>query len=290
MSTLSKLFVVMILVLALVLLGVTSTLFAMRADFKHKWVEETRHHYQTQMIKSAELADAGARMGMLEERIKGMTQELENGKTELASERSQKEATRLELSNKQNEVDKLIANETNFVRALETQNQQFADKEKMVEEYKKRSADANNKMASMSQDLMYQRQETERLSKDLGSLENQFQELARDRQRLQETIAALNSRGVDTNVIAPRKALSGQVTAVATELDLVVISIGRDAGVNEGDEFTLYRGNTFVGKVTIDRVDRPWSSGRLTLKGKEEPRIGDQASNNVLATPGKSGN
>ena len=92
------------------------------------------------------------------------------------------------------------------------------------------------------------------------------------------------------NLIAPRKALSGQVTAVATELDLVVISIGRDAGVNEGDEFTISRGGTFVCKVTIDRVDRPWSSGRVTLKGKEEPRIGDNASNNVMATPGKSGN
>jgi len=70
----------------------------------------------------------------------------------------------------------------------------------------------------------------------------------------------------------------------------VVISIGRDAGVNEGDEFTLYRGGTFVGKIAVDKVDRAWASGRIILKGKEEPRIGDQASNNVLATPGKSGN
>jgi hypothetical protein len=128
----------------------------------------------------------------------------------------------------------------------------------------------------------------ERLGRDLGRLEADYQELARERQRLQETIAHLNSSAAGTSAVMPRRALSGQVTAVALELDLVVISIGRDAGVNEGDEFTIYRGATFTGKLTIDRVDRAWSSGRVTLKGREEPRIGDQATNQVLATPGQA--
>jgi hypothetical protein len=116
-------------------------------------------------------------------------------------------------------------------------------------------------------------------------LENRYQEVARERQRLEEIMAALNARGMETNLVAPRKALAGQVTAADAKQDLVVLSIGRDAGVNEGDEFTIYRGNVFVGKTTIDRVDRAWASGRMTLKGRDEPRIGDQASNNFLATP-----
>ncbi|HKS15813.1 MAG TPA: hypothetical protein VJU16_00715, partial [Planctomycetota bacterium] len=152
MSTLSKLFVVMILVLALVLLGVNATLFAMRADFKHKWTEEARHHYQTQMIKSAELADAGSRIAMLEDRVKALTQDLDNSKTEIASVRSQHEEARKELGLKQNEIEKLVANEGTFVRQLDVQNQQISDMDKKVEEYKKRSADANSKMQSAMQD------------------------------------------------------------------------------------------------------------------------------------------
>jgi hypothetical protein len=81
------------------------------------------------------------------------------------------------------------------------------------------------------------------------------------------------------------KALSGTVTAVAGDLGMVVISLGRDAGVREGDEFTVFRGNMFVGKIAVDRVDRAWSSGRLVLKGKEEPRVGDGVSRNALAGP-----
>jgi hypothetical protein len=290
MSTLSKLFVVMILVLALVLLGVNATLFAMRADFKHKWVEESRHHYQTQMIKSAELAESGSRNQLLIDANTGLKTENQGLATEIASLKSQNEANTKELANKQNEIDKLVAGVNTYGRQLEVQLQQVSDALARVEEYKKRTADALNKLSTSEQDRQYKIQEAERLGKDLGALENQYQELARDRQRLQETISALNAVGVQTDRVAPRKKIEGQVTAVAGELDLVVISVGRDAGVNEGDDFTVFRGGTFVGKVTIDRVDRAWASGRVSLKGKEEPRVGDNASNNVLATPGKSGN
>jgi hypothetical protein len=132
------------------------------------------------------------------------------------------------------------------------------------------------------------RQEAERLVKQLGELEKNYLEL-RDREKARVTTAHLNSLGIRTDVVAPRKPLQAQVTAVARELDLVVISIGRDAGVNEGDEFTIYRGSEFIGKIAVDRLDRAWASGRIVLKGKAEPRIGDQASNNVLAVPGKGG-
>lgn len=290
MSTLSKLFVVMIMVLALVLLGVNATLFAMRADFKHKWVEETRYHYQTTMIKSAEIADREARNQLLTESLNKGKADLQTAETEIASTRAQLEDARKQMGIMQTEIDKFAVGVGTLGRQLESQLQQIAAWEAEAKTQKERAAAAHNQRMTATQDLQYQRQESERLSKDLGSLEATYQELARDRQRLQETIAHLNAMGVRTDVIAPRKALSGQVTAVATELDLVVISIGRDAGVNEGDEFTIYRANLFVGKITIDRVDRAWASGRVTLKGKEEPRIGDQASNNILATPGKSTN
>ena len=81
--------------------------------------------------------------------------------------------------------------------------------------------------------------------------------------------------------------LIGTVTAVAPDMDLVVTSLGRDAGVSEGFEFTISRGEMFVGKIVIDRVDRAWSSGRITLKGKENPRIGDTVAINQLADQGR---
>jgi len=122
-------------------------------------------------------------------------------------------------------------------------------------------------------------------SPDLATAEGKYQELARERQRLQETIASLNSIGNRCDSIAPRRALSGKVMAVVDELDLVAINLGRDAGVNEGDDFTIYHGSTFAGRIVIDSVDRPWASGRIVLRGQERPRIGDDVSNGITLPP-----
>jgi len=290
MSTLSKLFVVLILVLALILLGVNATLFAMRADFKDKFIKESNYHYQTIAVTTAQIGDLDMQLKgeqhmneMNKDRIKSI-------ETELTNVKSQLETSRGELELKQGEVDKLVANLATFVRQLEVQLEQIRDASAKVDDYRQKLNAANSQRLTAVQDLQYLRQEAERLSKDLGGLENNYQELARERQRLQEIIANLSLQGIRVDGLAPKKALSGKVTAVVGELDLVVINLGRDAGVSEGDDFTIYRGNTFIGKVVIDSVDRPWASGKIVLKGKEEARVGDDASNRLLATPGKSGN
>lgn len=74
------------------------------------------------------------------------------------------------------------------------------------------------------------------------------------------------------------RAIEAKVTAVSAEIGLVVLSAGRDAGVREGDAFTIHRGGEFVAKVVVDRVDRAWSAAKITLK-KLEPQVADEAGN-----------
>jgi len=71
------------------------------------------------------------------------------------------------------------------------------------------------------------------------------------------------------------------VTAVATEIGLIVLSAGRDQGILAGDELTVYRGGEFVAKAVVDRTDRQWSAGKVTLK-KGDPRVGDRVSNGLF--------
>lgn len=79
-----------------------------------------------------------------------------------------------------------------------------------------------------------------------------------------------------------RGPLDAKVTAVANEIGLVVLSVGKDDGVREGDEFTVTRAGGEVTKVVIDRVDRKWSAGKVVQK-KLDPRVGDDASKRVSA-------
>jgi hypothetical protein len=111
--------------------------------------------------------------------------------------------------------------------------------------------------------------------------------MARDKKHLEEKIHAIAQAGGNVNV-APKKALEAKVTAVANEIGLVVISIGKDDGVLEGDEFTVYRGGDFVAKIVIDRSDRKWSAGKVVLK-KTEPRVADDVSNHIFVSGPRAG-
>ncbi len=125
---------------------------------------------------------------------------------------------------------------------------------------------------------------SERLARDLAELEAKHVEMAREKKLLEEKINAIALAGGNSNV-APRKTLEAKVTAIANEIGLVVISIGKDDGVLEGDEFTVFRGGDFVAKVKIDRADRRWSAGKVVLK-KMDPRVADDASNHIyVAAP-----
>jgi hypothetical protein len=127
----------------------------------------------------------------------------------------------------------------------------------------------------------------ERLQQDLGQLEEKHVEMARDKKHLEEKINAIAQSGANVNV-APKKAMEGKVTAVANEIGLVVISIGKDDGVMEGDEFTIYRGGDFVAKIVVDRSDRKWSAGKVVLK-KTDPRVADDVSNHIFVSGPRAG-
>jgi antitoxin (DNA-binding transcriptional repressor) of toxin-antitoxin stability system len=89
----------------------------------------------------------------------------------------------------------------------------------------------------------------------------------------------------------PRAPIDTFVTAVASEIGLVVISAGKDDRVQVGDEFTVFRKGEYVARIKIDRSDRKWSAGKVTARNSE-PRVGDEVSNymylrvaSVPATP-----
>jgi hypothetical protein len=88
-------------------------------------------------------------------------------------------------------------------------------------------------------------------------------------------------------VMEAPKALEGRVTAVANEIGLVVLSIGSDDGVKEGDEFAVLRSGDFVAKIKIDRTDRKWCAGKVVLK-KDDPRVMDTVSNHLVVSGARS--
>lgn len=104
---------------------------------------------------------------------------------------------------------------------------------------------------------------------NLATLEAMQVEAARAKKHAEEEARTLAAR--------PRVLpIQAQVTAVADEIGLVVMSVGSDDGVRLGDEFTLTRKGDFVAKVVVDRADRKWCAAKVTLR-KGNPAVGDLA-------------
>ncbi len=287
MSTLSKVFVILVFLVAMVKLGVDATLFAQRVDWKDKFVKEVNYHYQTQQIKNAEIQDLILQRENLNEYNKILLDKITMLDTENSAKSLQIANLQREFDQKNSQIAKLIADLDVYVRQLEVQITQIQEMSNKVEEYRGKLAKAAAERSTAVQELQYARQEAEVLQKSMGALEEQHISLARDKKRLEETIAALNARGVDTDLVSPKKLLEGKVTAVSPEIGLVVISIGRDDGVLEGNEFTIFRQQQFIAKITVERVDRKWSAGRVTLK-KDDPRVSDDASNSIFISANKN--
>jgi predicted secreted Zn-dependent protease len=163
------------------------------------------------------------------------------------------------------EVEKLKADQQVFVDQLEASLEQIRELTQALEKNKK--------------DKATDKEFADRLNNDLQRLEEKHVDMARARKALEEQTKALLRSGA-----AGTPLLFGKVTAVANEIGLVVISVGADHGVREGEVFTIYRGGDLVARMAVDRTDRKWSAGKLTLR-KLDPRVGDEASNGVDICP-----
>ena len=123
-----------------------------------------------------------------------------------------------------------------------------------------------------------------RVSAAQDSVEH-FETLKREIARVKEEIRALKEElarletppvSKEAVPVLPAKPTSAKVTAVASEIGLVVISQGKDDGVTEGASYWIHRDGQFVAQIVIDRCDRKWSAGKVVYKTLD-PRVADSA-------------
>ncbi|HVR84545.1 MAG TPA: hypothetical protein VMU54_09555, partial [Planctomycetota bacterium] len=171
MSLLSKLFVILVFVIALVKLGIDVTLFAQKVDWKDKFIKEVNYHYQTQQIKNAEIAardmeveNQRAFMAILADRINTLD-------TENSGKAARINDLQRQLDSANTLATKYEADMQVFVRQLEVQLAQIQELTAKVDEHRAKLAKSLNEKSTAVAELQYARQLAERLQQDLGQLE-----------------------------------------------------------------------------------------------------------------------
>ena len=61
----------------------------------------------------------------------------------------------------------------------------------------------------------------------------------------------------------PQVAIHGKVLAVRPQVNLVMVSVGKDDQVRKGYRFTVYRDEEYIGKVEVENVFNDMCSARI---------------------------
>jgi TolA-binding protein len=276
MSAIAKILIVLNLLLAVAFLGAAATFLGQQESWKFKHTELNDKYTR----ETKELNDALTSVRNKNRELEQNASQAQSSLTALQSRFDQKETDYTQLSNAQNELIAKYNSLSATYDDIVAQNKQLAaDKDRLVNE----KDQAMSERRAAIDDKNNATTEQKRLEGEIEDLNTQIAELNKRLVANADELESANIKleayrkqvGELPNLINPPK-LDGKVTGVDNDLNIVLLSIGRDDDVKPGFTFTVYRGNEYVGKIMIDKVEKDYASGYSMKELQKHPiEVGD---------------
>jgi len=289
MSALAKIFVVFVFLLSVFFFGSSAVLFKTRTDWRkayNKLGSDVRKDLDDLKKKNEELTTAWDNQEKTIALHKAAQDDLTKNLKQKISDLTEEKA-KVTLANSQAEKTNVLA--TSLTAALEKANTQIKQLQEALDktntgldEATKVADLANGQRDSMRLDLAKVQEDLHASRTEFASLSDEFDTLKLN----YDTVVATGggSGGVGTS---PARPIDAMINAVDNDEKLVVISAGKEQKVEPGYEFTVYRGDQFIGKVKVIKVYPELAGARIlwTREGREIQR-GDKASTFISAASG----
>lgn len=279
MNALTRAFVVVAALLAVTLVALVIPFVARVDDYAQQYKDmklafDTQVQEASQAAQKAatEMADAGTALTSKQE-------ENEELKSQIETLSSDKKALQAQLAQAETTMARLSAASEVSTRVNETKDAQIAESANLIQKQIASLGELQSQIADLTQTIITVRSENRRLSdnylriqEENKSLVTQLSEAQAKYDAVYKDLLALggNKDEIGSKPINPAQAIKGSVTKIdqVTEgLTFVQVNVGTRDQVEEGMEFTVFRGDKFVGKIQIASVDTAESVGRLTLGG-----------------------
>jgi hypothetical protein len=281
MSALAKVFVVFVFLLSVVFFGASATLYKTRTDWKTSYLDYQKH--STDELKRLQL-DIGKKTDEVDKLTKSLAG-LKSDNDKLSTDKKQlmedlkTEKGKVELAGKQVEnanilsesLTKSLDSEKDLKKKVDDAHEQTKTALETALKGAHDATEARDTMrldlAKSQEDLHVSRAEVQKLTNDYDTLEINYQ-------------ALLKRLGPgDAPDATPAPPIDAIVNAVSNQEKLVLISAGKDQKVQPGFVFTVFRGDSFIGKVKVIKVypDLAGASILFTKDGEAIQR-GDKAS------------
>lgn len=278
MSVVAKILVVINLVLAIVFLAVSATYLGEKETWRIRHDQIDKQHKQTISNLEATLAQTTVDRDEARAKAGSIERLYETDKATFAAKES--EYTRLteEHNRLLGQYERLAQTASDLQTTIDQLNN---DKNRLVQEKDDALGEKREALSAQNDAEAEQRRlsaEIQGLNDQIVGLNKQLNETGEELDKTSLELAAYKTQYPDLGeTLAPPK-IKGAVAGVDASLNIVLLSVGGDDGVQKGHQFTIFRGNEYVGVVIIDSVERDHASGYSKKElEKSEIQVGDQA-------------
>jgi peptidoglycan hydrolase CwlO-like protein len=263
MSTTVKIFIVLNLLLALAFMFVQMTLYATRENWKRRWHDESRalsEEVKDQAQKIAVETYAKVveqnRVSSLNAQVTGLQADIKGKENSITEKDKEIQSQRLTMSKQDEEIKALRENNVTLSNTLELTRQRNNELQHISQVARAVAFQLNVKLAEVEDDYNNATTALQQREEDLAKLTKE------DNQR-KALIAILKERHPKIyNELADEHQMAAFLQAVVAAVktdpkgnqDLVMLTLGKDAKVEEGVEFIIFRGNQYIVKVRAERV------------------------------------
>ncbi len=255
MSTVSKILVVVVLVLAVIFCGIQLALFAQRANWRALYEKATETSRTEKAQFQAQIADLNARISTLS--------------TERETFKAENDNLAGQVTNLTQDIQEEKSRATKQEKLAQEKEESLATLQNKVDDMIKEISALNEKMRRDAQDLLETRREHERVVNQLTALRDKNNDLLIKLKSTQRELEAAKSDvdklsfslkkyaekfGETIVEVKPKAPVRAQILAVNNEVGVVMLSVGKDDNVDSGDEFIVHRGDQYLCKIKVVNV------------------------------------
>lgn len=266
MSPLTKAFVVLATILSVVMVTLTVAIVARVDDYRSNYDDLVA-------AKDQAIADVVRDQAKMEEKLNAQSElatQYEQEKADLAAQlraaRNDDEDAAAIVSDLQARNAQLSAASEVSAGTIEAQAARITNLSNALAEATATIGNSTGRLAATEQELISTKSTLRRTTNEYNRVVEQNVALEQQLSELQAWRDSLPDEVVETYVgVTPE--VDGAVNSVDTtgDLTLVEVNVGTRDNVKDGMEFTVFRGDQYVGTIKIVRADTAASVGRLTL-------------------------
>ena len=205
--------------------------------------------------------------------LKGKLQQVQQAKAAVEDELGH---NRKDLTRAKEELAAAVQAQETLTKSVEDREQEIARLTRDLDQTKSEAKTLSGQLASLQSERDTARQQLAELEQAKGELESKVMELS-DRPTVELGKVRVSNAGEQPQASAalrpalvPVSAKGGQIVVVNREYDFVVMNLGKNHGLNIGQEFQIVRNNQVLGKVKVEKVYDELSAAAILPESQKE--------------------